>query len=235
MVPGPALREQERFFDEEDPEGYYTGLWRVPMENGWAVWTKDVNTVAFTDGIPKDLIAFRRVYVSNSFYSNADEVDAAMTPWLQVHGLGRIPLLVECVRNAKFLVMYYAAEHGRVDLLEFLHTHNHHLNSTNLLYELASVHDHETVVEFLHQVGYQQGNDYCLQYAIRGALRVGHTPILKFLLQTFHGVDRFDEWLTDDNVQYAVEDHTTEALAFVLNERFPATNPSMATSVLPKC
>ncbi|KAF0689308.1 Aste57867_19225 [Aphanomyces stellatus] len=182
---------------------------------------------AFQDGIPTDFVAFQHIYVGQYSTKSANEVDPVMVSWLETHGLGRIPLLVDNVPIAKYIVMYFAADHGRVDILEIMHDH---LGSTEMLFELSAAKGHLAALEYLHRIGYKRR----LEFAARVALEGGHVAILKFLLETYVDVDGFNEWLTDDYAKYAILNHQSEALDFLLNVWFPVTNPSMATTALPK-
>ncbi|KAF0686269.1 Aste57867_21875 [Aphanomyces stellatus] len=177
---------------------------------------------SYQPGIPEDFLVFQSIFSSSVFYHNADEVNPIMESWLAKYGLVGIPLLVKGV-------LHYAADHGRVDILQLLHTKMYDLDSSSILFELAAAKGHLTVVEFLASVFYRK---YRLDKAAQVALDGGHTPILQFMLR-WHNWGRA-EWITDEDVQCAIQDHQAEALEFVLTVWFPAVNPTMTARALPK-
>ncbi|KAF0717209.1 Aste57867_2436 [Aphanomyces stellatus] len=162
---------------------------------------------AFQDGIPADFVAYQHIYVGQYSTNSANEVDPVMSP------------------VAKDIVMYFAADHGRVDILELMHDY---LGSAEMLFELSAAKGHVAALEYLHRIGYKLR----LEFAARVVLEGGHVAILKFLLETYVDVDGFNEWLTDDYAEYAILDHQSEALDFLLNVWF--TNPSMSRADQPK-
>ncbi|KAF0708130.1 hypothetical protein As57867_006427, partial [Aphanomyces stellatus] len=194
----------------------------------------------FQPGVHHDMLAFLRIHDvqteyrdAHHYYNRSSVVDAIMTPWLATfHGPdSRIPLLVTCLPRTSSLLVNYAADHGRVDLLAYVHDHvqTDLYGCSNVLYDLASRHGHLSVVKYLYEIGYN--NDRLNEAACQAAFH-SHPSILEFFLDTFSDDLDMADWIPEETIYSLVDYSNLTMLQWLVRVWFPTANPDAVLEVV---
>ncbi|KAF0716147.1 Aste57867_3007 [Aphanomyces stellatus] len=134
----------------------------------------------FQSGMYYDMRAFRKLPAACEFPRDAATVDAVLTPWLDRHGLDRLPVLLTCVAKMYTPVVEYAVHFDRLDVFESLTEMGRRRScdaSANLLV-LAATQGHVAMCAHLVACGYVVR---LVDAANAAALR-GHVQVLALLV-----------------------------------------------------
>ncbi|KAF0716141.1 hypothetical protein As57867_002992, partial [Aphanomyces stellatus] len=162
----------------------------------------------FQSGMYYDMRAFRKLPAACEFPRDAATVDAVLTPWLDKHGLDRLPVLLACVVKMHTPVVEYAIHFDRFDVLESLTEMGRRPcdASANLLV-LAATQGHVAMCDHLVACGYAMR----LTDAANAAALRGHVQVLALLAHESM------TWVSKETLENAVWGDQVEVLVWLFD------------------
>ncbi|KAF0719648.1 Aste57867_887 [Aphanomyces stellatus] len=183
--------------------------------------------VSFQPGAPQDiqylisefppdeghpLFAYHRY----DYGMRVNDIAPILAPWLATYGTSRLPLLIDSMPHATPIVVTFAANHGRLDVLKLMYKSHglQVLNTQWTLFALAAAKGDLASISFLHSVGHTSDIN------------------ITFLLQTYGGTGKSD-WITSHDAMDVARNNDVITLQFLLDEWYPVVNPEDIYSILP--
>ncbi|KAF0696607.1 Aste57867_12647 [Aphanomyces stellatus] len=174
----------------------------------------------YQSGVPHDILAFQYVGSMNELPS--DNSVSFFVSWLKTYGTSRLPLLVDSMPHTKSIVVVYAVNHSRVDILQVVFERYglDALTSSGRISQLAAIKGDVATVEFLYRVGYPCYSEYPAEYA----LKHGQLSVLQFFVQAADATELRD-WIQAHHVHGKVRENDLTATRWLVEVWFPAVSP----------
>ncbi|KAF0690360.1 Aste57867_18247 [Aphanomyces stellatus] len=225
--------------------------------------------VSFQPGAPRDIIHLKSRFPPDEgwplfahpidYGMHVNDITPILGPWLAYYGTSRLPLLFECMPHAKPIVVTFAANNGRLDLLQLMFERHglQVLDTQWTLFALAAAKGDMATMDFLHSVGHVNdvkqtaasvgkngdlpmlcflhsiGHTKDIKFAAAKAAENGHLAVLRFLLDTYSG-PRMSDWIPAHNAMDVARNNDVDTLKWLLDEWYPVVNPNELSAILPK-